>query len=332
MASPVVACVQLDSRHADVAANVEKVERLLQPLLQAAESQPRIDLLVLPELALTGYVFDSHHDIEPLLERIHRGDGDGPPPSPASRSPDPGPTMALVARLAQRFRCHVLAGVAERGPTQRATAAHNARPPGSQLHEPPNGPGHAYNSAVLVDPAGRLVHTFRKHFLYDDDKRWATEGPGFETVELPGIGKVCVAICMDLNPYNFTAPFESFELAEFCREQGVKLLVVPMAWLLPASESTANHAAQEASLSSINYWALRCSPLFGPTADASGPVAGAAHGTTFFVAANRTGTEGKSTFAGSSCVLRMRPGERPELLAALGVHEEALLCAQLQDS
>lgn len=46
---PKIACVQLDSKHADVQANIAQVEALTSHL-NAGE----LDLVVLPEMALTG--------------------------------------------------------------------------------------------------------------------------------------------------------------------------------------------------------------------------------------------------------------------------------------
>lgn len=59
--------------------------------------------------------------------------------------------------------------------------------------------GQAFNSALLADPHGNLAGVFRKHFLYEADTPWADEGRGFSYVDLPGLGRVCIAICMDLN-------------------------------------------------------------------------------------------------------------------------------------
>ncbi len=53
-----IATVQLNSKHADVPRNVESVLALVAGTISRKQSQP-IDLLVLPELALTGYVFDT---------------------------------------------------------------------------------------------------------------------------------------------------------------------------------------------------------------------------------------------------------------------------------
>ena len=57
----------------------------------------------------------------------------------------------------------------------------------------------AFNSAMLVDPQGNLANVFRKHFLFEADTPWADEGRGFSYVDVPRLGRVCVAICIDLN-------------------------------------------------------------------------------------------------------------------------------------
>lgn len=293
-----VGCIQLDSKHAAVHANADTVARLTADLDDDRGRNP-YHLLVLPELALTGYVFDHAAHIQPLLE---------PTPTPAA---GPGPTLALAQTLATRYRCYVLAGFPE--------------------HAGPR----AHNSALLVDSHGTLLHTFRKHFLYHDDKRWATPGPGFQAIQLPGIGTICVAICMDLNPHDFTAPFDAYELATFCVREHVRLLVMPMAWLLPTEE----HHLQPTtpSLSTINYWASRCRPFLQThSSDPSSPPPSPSETRLisdpvprYLIAANRTGSEGTSTFAGSSCVLEFTPGHRPVLLGALGTSQEAVLTVDL---
>lgn len=54
-----------------------------------------LDLLVLPEMALTGYTFKTAEEIAPFLE------------------PQNGATYALAAELARRLRCVVVAGYPE---------------------------------------------------------------------------------------------------------------------------------------------------------------------------------------------------------------------------
>lgn len=317
-----IGCVQLDSKHGNVPANLMSVKRILADLILHREERP-VDLLVLPELALTGYVFRDYAHIEPLLESATSLNGDG---------------LAYASELAKTMSCYVVMGFAESVPHQTmqssslvtaksaAKIRYDARP--SQVRDqgpaPPSFP--AYNSAALFGRDGELIHVFRKHFLFDDDKRWASEGAGFETVTLPGFGRVCIAICMDLNPFEFKTSFESYELAKFCVEHKVNYLIVPMAWLLPKDELErlgGSEAAKQPSISTVNYWALRCEPFFNATS--SLPPATPK----YLIAANRTGREGSSTFAGSSCVFQMKQAEQPVLLQALGTCEEGVLLVEV---
>lgn len=96
-----------------------------------------------------------------------------------------------------------------------------------------------YNSALLVSRSGQVLHVFRKHFLYEDDHRWARAGSGLQFIDLPDLGRMVVGICMDLNPWEFKSDFESYELARFAARAHAHMLVVPMAWSLPEDERQA---------------------------------------------------------------------------------------------
>lgn len=373
-----IAYVQLDSKHADVVRNTDIVLSLVAKLVSERHSNP-IDLLVLPELALTGYVFKSKQEIDPLLEDAA---GFKPPPpiggtegtvhataqSPSTNSflstcrneckTSLQPSLTLAAHLAQHLHCHVVIGFPERAsgqplnsPTKSTDGVQppfDARPkdaqtssgtPSDQQGADTQVPDHrAFNSAALLAPDGSLQHVFRKHFLFETDQVWAVAGAGFEIIHLPTLGNVCVAICMDLNPFQFRTSFEACELATFCLERDVDLLVVPMAWLLPKDETTNSHESKQSptwSAPTVNYWAIRCRPFWDsmdPQSTASRPAPTSPHPSLqgpshqkvrYLVANNRTGTEATSTFAGSSCVLQMKRGERPLLLDCLGIAEES---------
>lgn len=367
-----IACIQFASKHADVPQNTDTVLKLVAELV-AERGLNQIDLAVLPELALTGYVFENREEIEPLLEDASTF---SPPSSLSSAASSPSsfttacrascttskhPSLTLASHLAQHLTCHVVIGFPERAAllgTQETIASSamltktdpppfDARPPFAKTEavvkaeaDSEAGLKHrAFNSAALFAPDGSLVHVFRKHFLFETDEVWASEGDGFETLHLPVLGNVCVAICMDLNPYKFRSPFESCELATFCRERDVDLLVMPMAWLLPKDEQQQTGDVQDKlskptpSLSTINYWAMRCQPFFvqaqpataSPTQLAASPPGKLR----YFIAANRTGIEAAATFAGSSCALQMKPGERPILLDCLSAEHEACLVVTL---
>lgn len=336
-----IACVQLDSKHGKVAQNTETVLNLVARLIAERKMLP-IDLLVLPELALTGYVFEDWQEIEPLLEDARLFKNDRGAAVVANEEEETisafiascktacgssaQPSLALASHLAQYLHCHVVIGFPELGSyrTSISLPAFDARPEDIQPTSSPDDHDRAFNSAALFSPGGNLLHVFRKHFLYETDDVWASEGPGFQSIALPGLGNVCIAICMDLNPYKFVTEFQKCELATFCVENDVDLLVMPMAWLLPKDEQQ----GEKTSLSTVNYWALRCLPFFEkPT---NGDSSNASR-TRYFVATNRTGTEGESTFAGSSSVLQMKVGERPTLLDGLGTREEACLVVTLPE-
>ena len=47
---------------------------------------------------------------------------------------------------------------------------------------------HYYNAMSLVSPSGQVIVNYSKHFLYQTDKTWAEEGPGFVVVDIPRLG------------------------------------------------------------------------------------------------------------------------------------------------
>lgn len=362
-----IACIQLDSKHADVARNVDTALRLAAGLIADRFADP-VDLVVLPELALTGYVFESREELDPLLEDASTFSAPRPisRPAPSSdasafisacRSSCVGsdhPSLNLAAHVAQQLQCHVVIGFPERGSSDhdqaiRAAAAgatavsapFDARPIEHRAEPRAIDDRAAYNSAALIAPDGSLLHVFRKHFLFETDEKWAVQGSGFQALHLPALGTVCVAICMDLNPFRFTAPFEDYELASFCVEHDVDLLVMPMAWLAPSDERHQLESDQAAaplqpSLSTINYWALRCKPFFQPPKPSVSPSVPLSelgevrlHKQRYLITANRVGRERDSIFGGSSCVLQMKPHERPLLIECLNSAEEACLVTTL---
>lgn len=143
-----------------------------------------VDLLVLPEMALSGYVFNSPSSILPYLEQ-----------------PRIGPTSLLARDLATRLKCHVVAGYPEAANTDPATGdeqhpvnvekehtgSSGSRPRVGSLSAADAGPssmkelegealGVGYNSAILVAPSGEVLGNYRKTFLFETDKNWARPG------------------------------------------------------------------------------------------------------------------------------------------------------------
>lgn len=97
-----------------------------------------MDLVVLPEMAFSGYVFSDPSSIAPYLE-----------------PPRIGPSSLFCRSTAQRLGCYVACGYPER---------------------PQEEGERGWNSALIVSPSGEVVHQYRKTFLYETDNNWAREG------------------------------------------------------------------------------------------------------------------------------------------------------------
>ncbi|RUS21052.1 carbon-nitrogen hydrolase [Endogone sp. FLAS-F59071] len=264
-----------------------------------------IDILLLPEMAFTGYVFDDLNHIYPYLEEENSG-----------------PTVTWARRQALRLSAFVVVGYPQILKEQGGTEKH-------------------YNSACFVDRDGNLITTYQKSFLYDTDERWADEGPGFKCLEVDGLGKVGIGICMDLNPYQYK-DFFAFEFATFHRKEGTKIILCPMNWLdsnpspptskqrkTPVntqddrseaenadSDEESNSVSESVAWSSLEYWKRRLAPLCINEEKV------------IFASCNRFGTESGSTFCGTSCVMSfMSP--RPVILGYLKKREKAVLVVEL---
>ena len=144
--------------HGNVSASIAKASALL-----AAGPPGHLDLLVLPELAFAGYVWDHADELAPVAEAAD------------------GPTFRWASAAAKARGAHVLVGFAERD------AADDKR-----LH----------NAAMVVGPDGALVTVARKTALTDTDALWAERGSGANSmpvVDVPGVGRIGVGICKDMS-------------------------------------------------------------------------------------------------------------------------------------
>jgi predicted amidohydrolase len=113
-------------------AKAENVARLLELVEMAARDGAR--LIVLPEMATTGYCWHSRDEVRPHVEPI------------------PGPTTDAFAVLAGRYGCYVVVGMPEVAPRS----------------------GIFYNSAALVGPEGlvgvyRKTHSFVSELKWAKD-------------------------------------------------------------------------------------------------------------------------------------------------------------------
>lgn len=281
-----IATLQFNPRLGAVDENIQHVDDIL-----ATSPQAQLDLLVLPELAFSGYNFSCLEAIRPYLE-----------PTAA------GPTTKWAVKTATTRKCTVIVGYPE--------VSTEERPDGTTSTS-------NYNSTVTVSPAGAILANYRKSFLYYTDETWAEEGflstptkmPFFAS-RLGDIGTVGHGICMDINPYRFQSPWTNYEFATTMLNHNVKLVVLSMAWLTRLTPEDTMVHPERPDMETVAYWLER----FWPFVDSqpTEPIV--------VVLANRCGSEGQAVgstqmdhgetieigdrvaYAGSSCVMRFQSG------------------------
>ncbi|KAL6854206.1 carbon-nitrogen hydrolase [Trichoderma novae-zelandiae] len=221
-----IACLQFAPQVGDVENNLSKADAVLN---EADSDDLDLDLLVLPELAFTGYNFKSLGHISPYLEESSTG------------------ISSLWARnTALKHDCTVVVGYPEKvDPTLNW----------------PTDPEY-YNSAIAVNGDGETVANYRKTHLYYTDETWALEGShGFFGGRLPGLGQTAMGICMDLNPYKFEAPWNKFEFGQHVLNSGARLVIVSMAWLTNENAQEFTSTPLEPDSMTLLYWVSRLEPL-----------------------------------------------------------------------
>lgn len=147
-----VGYVQMNPRFGQVDANVATAINLIR--------QARADLLVLPELFNTGYLFTGREESETFAEPVPQG-----------------PTVRALAAAARETNTILVAGLAERV-------------------DRPGGAPAVYNAAALITPAGWQA-TYRKAHLFHDEKTWFD--PGDTPLRAYDLGsiRVGIMICFD---------------------------------------------------------------------------------------------------------------------------------------
>ncbi|KAM0332962.1 hypothetical protein ACHAQA_001618 [Verticillium albo-atrum] len=219
-----IGCLQFAPQVGDLDNNLNRADAVL------SRANPEdLDLLVLPELAFTGYNFQSLDHISPFLE-----------PSGS------GITSLWARTTALKFNCNVVVGYPEKVDVTSKW---------------PTGPEY-YNSAIVVNGDGKTVGNYRKSFLYYTDETWALEGDtGFFEGYIPGLGHTSIGICMDLNPYRFESPWSAFEFAFHILEYQSNFVIVSMAWMTREDGRMFSRMPNEPDMETLTYWVTRLEPL-----------------------------------------------------------------------
>ena len=192
-----------------------------------------------------------------------------------------------------------------------------------------------YNSAVIISPSGEILAHYRKSFLYYTDETWAYEGGGFFAGRLPIPSPnnrnqsidTAMGICMDINNYKFTAPWDAYEFANHVKDSNSKLVVMSNAWLRHDQTVTVKEEEKgQPDMLELSYWVERLRPVWEAETAGSTSGAGAAN-KIIIVIANRTGIERGATYAGTSTVMSMGGDDdgKVRLWGVLGKGQERCL-------
>ncbi|KAK1972814.1 carbon-nitrogen hydrolase [Colletotrichum sublineola] len=219
-----IGCLQFAPQVGDVNNNLNRADAVL-----SRADPDGLDLLVLPELAFTGYNFTSLQHIAPYLE--HSGSG----------------ITSLWARTtALKYNCNLVVGYPEKVDV---------------TDDWPASPEY-YNSALVVNEDGETIANYRKSHLYYTDETWALEGEeGFYRGHIPGLGRTSIGICMDINPYKFEAPWHAYEFAFHVLESYSNLVILSMAWLTRENAQVFTSTPNEPDMDTLTYWVARLEPL-----------------------------------------------------------------------
>ncbi|KAF2115010.1 carbon-nitrogen hydrolase [Lophiotrema nucula] len=274
-----IACLQFAPELGKVQENIRKADEILQK----TQVPLKLDWLVLPEMAFSGYDFHSLEEVQPFLEPTTSGI-----------------TTQWAIQVALHYKCHVTVGYPEITTTTPPTQ---------------------YNSTVTVSPSGVVLTNYRKTFLYYTDETWSAEGDKrFFSGPLGGLGNVTLGICMDINPYKFTAPWEDYEFANAALQSSSELVCVSMAWLAHLTPTEIMTNPTQADFATVAYWVERFQPLVEKAGEQ--PI--------YVVLANRCGMEKAVVYAGSTTVLKIEGGG-VSLYETLGKFEEKCLVVDLNE-
>jgi protein N-terminal amidase len=139
---------------------------------------------------------------------------------------------------------------------------------------------------------------------------------------------------MDINPYQFTAPWTAYEFTSHARKANAELIVLSCAWLTHCSADDLSTMPTRPDLSTLGYWVERFSPLTAPAVGEGEP------NEVVLVVANRVGDEGTAErvgevrYAGTSCVMGLQKGDgrAMRIWDILGRAEEGVLVVDTNKS
>jgi protein N-terminal amidase len=257
--------IQIDGVRGQVEANFEAK---VLPQLKKHEGKP-IDIVVLPECALSGYSFKSKEEVMPISEVCGKG-----------------PQFRACKTVATTLNAYTVMGYIERGEGAEE--------------------GHLFNSCYVLDRSGSILQNYRKILMYETDKKYFTEGSERKVLELTTLGNqkftAMVGICMDINYKDFIEFFE-FPMAEFGRDNKVDCVIFPTAWILQ-QEDLQEHPGPKLNMELYEWWAMRMTPMIdSKLLRLRKQVSPRMSKQWLFIAADRVGSEDDTSYKGCSTIL-----------------------------
>lgn len=156
---------------------------------------------------------------------------------------------------------------------------------------------------------------------------------------------------MDINPYNFTAPWTRYEFATHAKASGADIILLSMAWLSTLSLPDIEFLRGEPDMDTFGYWMERFEPLIlgnkriqtddkpdNGDDDNNDEIEKGSTESRILIFANRTGvepgldpltkeeSEHAARYAGTSCVLSIQQGSGEiRCFGMIGRGEEGVL-------
>src|SRR5665213_4023973 len=175
-----IACVQFAPTYRDLKKSLDRISEFVH--------RADADLIIFPELALTGYFFTSPDEIASLAERID------------------GPIALALGEIAKRENKAIITGFLEEGTGLTPTPLPAGRGANTLLPAGRRGQGDEvgvqfYNAALAFDNAGKLAGHYRKvHLFYFETQIFSRGDLGFPVFPLQtrsGTAQVGMLICYD---------------------------------------------------------------------------------------------------------------------------------------
>ena len=309
-----VAVLQTDPTAGSTAQNLARASALVDRLV--TEARGTLGLLVAPEIGFGRYILDAK--------------------GARAAARDEGQILAWAAAVARALGCHVCVGHvradARTGEMYNSQTTLDDRGERIVVYDKT----HLYfvDEKWAVESKTGFAQTSLSLKVMrtttdrggDDDAAATTTGRGDDAKRSDDARKsddasttrrvavaVTNAICMDINPYRFEAPWHAHELARAAA--GSDLIVFSSAWTSAHPDDPSETKAAPVDPSQVlSYWVARLEPLLGAR---DAPV---------FVCANRVGVEDEIQFTGCSCVIDLRQRAPRVLTVATDGKESIRTC------